>query len=153
MTTRYLSDQEFFAIYSKVPRLNVDLIIKTDAGILMALRSIEPYLDHWHLPGGTVYKTETIEQAALRVAQTETGLTCRMVACHGYMEFPHEIRSGSTPETQNIDTHTVSIVIELAVVGGELRHDGNAKELIYVKELPPQTVTEHATFLTTRNFF
>ena len=65
----YLSHEDFLSIYSRVPRLCVDLIITSEEGVLLSLRAIEPYLGQWHFPGGTVYKGETIEEAAKRVAK------------------------------------------------------------------------------------
>lgn len=140
MNSKFLSDEDFFSIYSKVPRLNVDLVINSSEGILLALRTIEPHIGKWHLPGGTVYKEETIEEAALRIAKKETGLDCKFIKSLGYMEFPSEMRSG-------VAIHTISIVIELSVLGGEVRHDENAKELKYFREIPENVVAEHGEFL------
>jgi hypothetical protein len=39
-----LSNEDFAYIYTKVPRLNVDLIIRADEGIVLIKRSIEPYV-------------------------------------------------------------------------------------------------------------
>ena len=140
MNKHFLTDEEFFSIYSKVPRLNVDLVIKSPEGILMVFRTIEPNKNMWHLPGGTVYKEEKIEEAAVRVAKKETGLDCTFVQCLGYMEFPKEMRSG-------VSIHTISIVIEMTVGGGELRHDEHAKELTFFKEVPENVITEHGAFV------
>lgn len=140
MNNLRLSDEEFFNIYNKVPRLNVDLKILSGEKILLAYRTIEPNTNNWHLPGGTVYKGERIEDASKRIAKNETGLDVDIVKCIGYMEFPDEIRSG-------VNIHTVSIVIEVVVVSGELMPDKNAKELKYFDELPENMITEHKNFL------
>lgn len=140
MNTHYLSDEEFSAIYGKVPRLNIDLVIKSDEGILLALRTIEPHQGSWHLPGGTIYKDEKIIDAAARIAEKETGLIIKAGRCLGYMEFPREMRSG-------VEIHTISIAIEASPVGGTLRHDENAKELKYFKELPEKIIPEQGAFL------
>lgn len=92
------------------------------------------------MPGGTVYKEERIADAALRIAKKETGLDCQFVECRGYMEFPSEMRSG-------VAVHTVSIVIEVSVIGGEVRHDENAKELKYFKDIPENIIAEHGECL------
>lgn len=140
MDPRYLSNEDFFSIYAKVPRLNVDLVLKTEEGVLLALRSIEPYKGQWHLPGGTVYKGETIEEATYRVCKKETGLESRFVKCLGYMEFPHEVRGG-------VSMHTISIAVQLSVTGGSLLHDEHAEDLAYFKVLPENIVREHGEFL------
>lgn len=140
MNPHYLTDKEFSDIYSKVPRLNVDLVIKSSEGVLFALRTIEPNNGCWHLPGGTVYKGETIAEAALRIAKKETGLTVVYAKSLGYMEFPSEMRNG-------VVVHTISIVIEVVRVEGELRHDEGAKELKYFASVPEKVIKEHGKFL------
>jgi ADP-ribose pyrophosphatase YjhB (NUDIX family) len=140
MDPRYLSNEDFLMVYGKVPRLNVDLVIKTEEGVLLALRSIEPYKGQWHLPGGTIYKGETIKEAARRVCKKETGLESNFVRSLGYMEFLNETRNG-------VDMHTVSIAVQLAVAGGDLLHDENAEELVYYKVLPDNVVAGHLEFL------
>ena len=45
MREKPLSYEEFVAIYSKVPRLCVDLVVRTDEGVLMTLRAENGYED------------------------------------------------------------------------------------------------------------
>lgn len=136
----YLSDEDFYSIYNKVPRLNVDLIIQSEEGILLSLRTIEPYVGYWHLPGGTVYKGETIIEAAVRVAKKETGLTISVLECMGYMEFLSEMRS-------DIEMHTISIVVKAIPLSGTLKYNKDAKDIKYFKEVPEKTIKEHYDFL------
>ena len=44
-----LSYVEFKKIYSRVPRLSVELVILIPGGVLLTLRSIEPYMGEWHV--------------------------------------------------------------------------------------------------------
>jgi ADP-ribose pyrophosphatase YjhB (NUDIX family) len=136
----YLSNEDFFSVYSKVPRLNVDLVIRSPQGVLLALRTIEPWKGYWHLPGGTVYKTERIADAAVRIAKKETGLAIMPGTCLGYMEFPHEVRSGNA-------IHTVSVVIEASPTDNNLQPDENAEKLQYFAVLPTEILKEHGDFL------
>lgn len=136
----YLSDEEFFSIYAKVPRLTVDLVIHTKEGVLLSLRAIEPYINHWHLPGGTVYKNERIEEAVHRIAEKETGLKVKIEEWLGCIEFLSEFR-------KNIEMHSVSIAIKAVPVGGNLQHDKDAKDIKYFKDLPGEIIKEHYDFL------
>jgi ADP-ribose pyrophosphatase YjhB (NUDIX family) len=137
----WLSDEDFFYIYSKVPRFNIDLVVrKGDEGIVLIKRAIEPYLGAFHMPGGTVYKGESFKDASIRIAKNETGFEVDVGAFLGAMEFPEEKRG-------DIVVHTVSIVIEVKVNGGEIRKDANAEEIGLFKTLPENLVDEHFRFL------
>lgn len=69
-----LSHELYKQIYSQVPRLCVELVIKNSEGVLLTLRNIVPYKAYWHLPGGTVLFNETLEQTVKRVAWEELGV-------------------------------------------------------------------------------
>jgi len=140
----YLNKEEFLSIFFKVPRLCVDLVIQSDEGILLSQRSIEPFIGEWHLPGGTVYKDETIEQAAYRIAEKETGLKIKVKECLGYIEFIGEVRS-------NVQMHSVSIALKVVIVGGILQHDENAKDIKYFKDLPEKIIKQQYDFLKNHN--
>ena len=83
---------------------------------------------------------ETVEEASVRVAKEETGLDTKFEKMLGYMEFPFEVRAGHK-------MHTVSIVIEMSVRGGELKLDSHSQALEFFKDTPENTVAEHAEFL------
>jgi ADP-ribose pyrophosphatase YjhB (NUDIX family) len=98
------------------------------------------------VPGGTLYKGETFNDAAVRVAKNETGFDVEMVRILGAMEFPAEKRG-------DLIIHTVSVVLEVKVIGGELRKDNNAKEIGIFTTLPEPGISEHYTFLREHKIF
>jgi ADP-ribose pyrophosphatase YjhB (NUDIX family) len=69
-----LSDKEYKYIYSRVPRICIDLIIKTRKGLLLTKRDIPPEKNKWHLPGGMVYKGEKLTDVVKRIALNELGI-------------------------------------------------------------------------------
>lgn len=83
-----LSYDEFMAIYSKVPRLNVELVLVRGGKLLLTKRAITPYKGTWHLPGGAVHFGETFEQAVQRIAREELGIEATIVEQQGYIEYP-----------------------------------------------------------------
>ena len=84
------SSQEFKAIYSKVPRLCVDLVIKTPKGVVLSLRKLPSWYGKWHLPGGTVLYKEKIAETIARVAEEELGIEVVVKKLLGYIEYPSE---------------------------------------------------------------
>ena len=92
MTKKPLTYEEFKSIYSKVPRLTVEVIIKTDEGILFTKRAIPPYVGSWHFPGGTVYYKETITDAVKRVAKDELGVEVEIEKFIGFLHYPNLVQ-------------------------------------------------------------
>lgn len=90
----YLTDREYSRIYSAVPRICVDLIIKTDNGVYLTKRNIPPYKGKYHLPGGRVRFRESINIAINRIAKEEVGIKVKVLHCIGYMEFTRETQNG-----------------------------------------------------------
>lgn len=120
----WLSDHDYYFIYDKVPRLAVDVVIKREGKIVLIKRGIEPYLHFWHIPGGTLYKDESVIEAAIRIAKSETGLDVEFVKLLGFMEFPEEKRG-------DITMKTVSLAVEVETASGELTHDENAEDIAW----------------------
>jgi ADP-ribose pyrophosphatase YjhB (NUDIX family) len=134
-----LSSQEFEAIYSKVPRLCVEVIIKSKEGIVLSLRAVPPCIGQWHLPGGTVFFNESMEQTVKRVAKEECGLNVaieRMLHYIDYMEFD-----------EGFGRHTISIAFLVKPLSGKLRHDFQAIDIGFFKRLPGNTIKKQKEFL------
>jgi ADP-ribose pyrophosphatase YjhB (NUDIX family) len=90
-----LPQDEFDRIFSRVPRLTVELVITSnDRGVLLALRDLGPCRGLWHLPGGTVRFGEPVVKAVRRVARDELGLTVRVGQLLGYIEYPSHYQNG-----------------------------------------------------------
>jgi ADP-ribose pyrophosphatase YjhB (NUDIX family) len=92
---RPLPKAEFDAIFSRVPRLTVEVVIADpERGVLLALRDIEPCIGNWHLPGGTVRFGEPVRDAVRRVALGELGLVVEVGELLGYIEYPSHYNHG-----------------------------------------------------------
>ena len=90
-----LPRDEFDRIYSRVPRLTVEVVIASpQQGVLLSLRDIEPCKGMWHLPGGTVRFGEPLVDAVSRVASDELGLTVDVGEMLGYIEYPSHYENG-----------------------------------------------------------
>lgn len=142
MSDYIISPEEFDKIYSRVPRLCVDLIIRHEKGIVLTLRSLPTWHKQWHLPGGGVQYQETIEQAVARKAQEELGVKVKIIKTLGYIEFPSE-------QKERGFGWSVSIAILCDYVAGKFTLNEEASEIDFFKELPKGTNIEQAEFLKT----
>ena len=82
--------QQFQEIYSQVPRLTVEVVLKVDKGVVLVRRQEQSWKGLWHIPGGTVFYRETVEEALKRIAQEELGITVKPQKLLGYIEYPSE---------------------------------------------------------------
>jgi ADP-ribose pyrophosphatase YjhB (NUDIX family) len=86
-----LPQAEYEAVYARVPRLTVEVVIASEAGVLLTRREAGPCRGLWHVPGGTVRFGEPLTAAVARVAQQELGLEVRAEALLGYIEYPSHL--------------------------------------------------------------
>jgi 8-oxo-dGTP pyrophosphatase MutT (NUDIX family) len=90
-----LPKPEYDAIYSRVPRLCVEVVIVLPGrGVLLMLRDIPPNQGAWHIPGGTVLYGERVTDAVRRVARHELGLDVQPDELLGYIEYPSHFENG-----------------------------------------------------------
>lgn len=90
-----LPKEEFDAIFSRVPRLTVEVVIaEPERGVLLSLREIEPCRGMWHLPGGTVRFGEPLVEAVARVARDELGVSVSVGELLGAIEYPSHYLNG-----------------------------------------------------------
>ena len=90
-----LPRDEFERIFSRVPRLTVELVIASTArGVLLAPRDFGPCKGLLHLPGGTVRFGEPLVEAVKRVAQDELGIAVSVGQLLGYIEYPSHYNNG-----------------------------------------------------------
>jgi ADP-ribose pyrophosphatase YjhB (NUDIX family) len=89
-----LPHSEFEEIYSKVPRLTVEVVVQSPLGILLTKRASGPCSGLWHIPGGTVRFGEPIRAAVSRVAAMEIGLELHAGPLLGYIEYPSHYLHG-----------------------------------------------------------
>ena len=91
----WLPEAEFWAIYSRVPRMCVEVVIRSaERGVLLTLRDIPPNVGAWHIPGGTVLFAEQLVDAVRRVARDELGFAVEVGELLGYIEYPSHAEAG-----------------------------------------------------------
>lgn len=90
-----LPEDEFRAIYSRVPRLTAVIVLRNAAGaVYLTKRAIPPCQGQWHLPGGTVRFGEPLLGAVRRIARRELAIGVDTATGLGYVEYPSHYRNG-----------------------------------------------------------
>lgn len=91
----WLPKPEYDSIYSRVPRLCVEVVITApERGVLLAVRDIPPNVGAWHIPGGTVLFAEPLVEAVKRVARDELDAEVEVGEVLGYIEYPSHHENG-----------------------------------------------------------
>ena len=107
--TQPLPESEYRNIFSKVPRLTVEIVVSSESGVLLARRVGGPCAGLWNLPGGTVRFAEPMKVAVHRVALDEIGSDVVIDELLGYIEYPSHARQGlDWPVGIAFHTHVVA---------------------------------------------
>lgn len=133
-----LAPEEFDAIYSRVPRLTVEIVVVSERGVLLSLRDIEPCKGQWHLPGGTVYFGEKLTEAVERIARRELGIKITNAALLGYIEYPSHYENG-------LDS-PVGIAFKVEYTD-EIKANDEASKLRWFEEVPKNIHADQDKFL------
>ncbi len=143
MEIKRLSREDYTFVYSKVPRLCVDMIVRNEKGeILLIERTIDPGKGMWHFPGGTVLRGESLLQAMRRILKEETNLDIIESSIIGVMDFYEE---------DNPYFHTVSNVFEVKTEKGKLSGSFQGENLKYFNRLPEKIIPEQKEFIASYN--
>lgn len=121
----------------RTPYLTVDLIIETEAGIVLIERKNPP--PGWALPGGFVDYGESLETAAIREAREETSLDIELVRqFHAYSDPARDTRQ-----------HNATVVFIARATGGRLkgRDDARRAGIFPRAALPSPLAFDHGKIL------
>lgn len=138
------SYDEFKSIYTRVPRLCVDLVIQSKDGILLTLRKRDGWEGLWHFPGSTVYMNESIEDVISRTSMEELGVRLKVVKFLGYCEY----HSGKSFQGLG---YPVSLVFLCNLIDDEIKLDETASKFEFFKKIPENTIEEVKMFLRQHN--
>ena len=107
---------EFILFRNPVP--GVGVLVEMEDGLVLIRRGQPPFVGRWALPSGFIEEDESVEQAAVRECQEETGLEIELIELFGVYSFPEgPVQSG------------IIIFYRALPVGGELRAGDDAQEV------------------------
>lgn len=101
----------------QTPALTVDIVIPAGDSareLVLIQRANEPFEGSWALPGGFVEVGESVEKAAVREVEEETGLKVRLVSLVGVYSQP-----GRDPRGHNVS---------VAYLAQRVEHDSGSLE-------------------------
>ena len=121
----------------QTPALTVDVIIpgpESGSRVVLIQRSNEPFAGSWALPGGFVEIGESVESAAEREVEEETGLTVKLVRLVGVYSRPDRDPRG----------HNVSVAYLARRVSGDLTAGTDASEAALLDPNSVSLAFDHA---------
>lgn len=139
--TKKLLKEEFDRIYQHVPRACAEIIVDTPNGIILTKRLISPCKGMWHIPGGTIYLGEKLEDAISRIANDELGIEINIKNMVGIIEY-----IGICEKTSS---HAIGIAFLCEPKSKEQKFRGSfqGEEIKAFKIIPDNIVPEHKRFL------
>lgn len=138
MKNKFLTQQEYKEVFSRVPRICVDLLIYNNEEFLLTKRTIEPYKNFWHIPGGRVYFGESFEETAKRIAKKELNID---------IELKDQISCIEFFDLKDANYHDISIIFLATTNTRDVKLNNEASEFQFFSEIPEGTIKEHKDFL------
>jgi ADP-ribose pyrophosphatase YjhB (NUDIX family) len=138
MKVKKIPFDEFKKIYSRVPRLCVEVVLMRKSSLLLIRRTIPPAKGFWHTPGGTVLKGESLHQAVKRVANEELGIKVEVLRFIGVIEYKTYINHYSQDISLAFLVKTKS--------QKEFVLDGHADKYAFFSALPKNIILDQRKF-------
>ena len=103
-----LDAKTFRTVIENTPLVSIDLCLICNGQILLGKRRNEPLKGIWFTPGGRIHKNETWQDALLRIADVELGLSGIAVEGFSLMDVRDHFYNNSALD-QNTSTHYVNL--------------------------------------------
>ncbi|NMH60184.1 GDP-mannose mannosyl hydrolase [Alteromonas ponticola] len=110
----YLDIDTFSTILKSTPLISIDLLVENQQNkFLLGMRSNQPARNYWFVPGGRIYKNESIGKSFDRIAREEFGKSFSIENAKLLGLFEHFYDNSAVSES--ISTHYVVIAYKLKV--------------------------------------
>ncbi len=116
MIKGFLNDSDWKNCVKSIPITAIDLIIsRNNQDILMGKRLNPPAKGLFFVPGGRVYKNETIENAFERIVKEETGLDLKFYNSNLFGIYQH-FYNDSIWESSEVSTHYIVLAYKISII-------------------------------------
>ena len=132
MKNVWLSRKMFLKLFKYVPRVGVNVLIKTRNGIVLSKRAIPPHKGYWHIPGSFLLKGEKLEEACKRVGKVELGIKIKVMKLLSVNETFKDTRG-----------HIIDLNFLCKKVSGDFEPDKNTLEIQVFKKIPKKIFPQH----------
>jgi len=102
-------------IIEATPLVSIDLVIRNPSNkVLLGKRNNRPAMGYWFVPGGRIFKNETINQALKRISEVELGqdLSIKAPSLLGAYDHIYEV---NFLNVKGINTHYVVLAFGIAL--------------------------------------
>ena len=102
-------------IIEATPLVSIDLVIRNPSNkVLLGKRNNRPAMGYWFVPGGRIFKNETINQALKRISEVELGQDLSTKAPSLLGAYDH-IYEDNFLNVKGINTHYVVLAFVIAI--------------------------------------
>lgn len=109
-----LNTKTFSDIIQNTPLISIDLIVTNSVNqVLLGKRVNEPAKNFWFVPGGRIYKDESLEQAYERIVQNELGIPSNISQANFYGLYEHFYKNNLFND--DFSTHYVVLAHKLMI--------------------------------------
>lgn len=118
ISLKMLAPEKYLQALSLTQVVSIDLIVKNSQGkVLVGKRKNKPAQGYFFVPGGRIYKNETIPQGIERLAEMELGISLKNFThnflCISDHIYPDNFLGAVDSEQKPVGTHYLCIGVEL----------------------------------------
>ena len=108
----YLSLDDYRTVVTLTPIISIDMLARNQAGeYLLGYRTNAPARNTWFVPGGSIRKSETLDDAFLRISENELGMSLSRNDASFLGVFEHHYADSCCGDS--IGTHYVVLAHQL----------------------------------------
>ncbi len=109
-----LNQETFVQVVKNAPLIAIELVVEgADGRILLGRRKNAPAKDMWFVPGGRIYKSETLEQAFARTVGEELNISRSLKDASFLGVYEHHYDDNFLDDS--FSTHYVCIALKIQI--------------------------------------